>query len=235
LQELAKSSRHASLAAPWIFARAAHCCGPRLLQAEEATRASRLAGRVSARPPGATLKRLIADHSNVQALMAGLAKARPSLGAGAGGSGTAGDALGNRPRKPPRRYPRRQRPRAGATQDEAVVMRCLRRMKAEASLLIALCDIGGVWPVMRVTRRSLQLADAAVDGAVRHLLPTPPATAGWRRSNRQSPRSGQRLHRHRHGKMGAGELNYSSDIDLIVFYDSAAPELSQEPSPFSCG
>ena len=34
---------------------------------------------------------------------------------------------------------------------EADVMQTLRRMKAEAALLIALCDIGGVWPVMRGT------------------------------------------------------------------------------------
>ncbi|MCJ9707302.1 bifunctional [glutamine synthetase] adenylyltransferase/[glutamine synthetase]-adenylyl-L-tyrosine phosphorylase, partial [Bradyrhizobium sp. SHOUNA76] len=37
-----------------------------------------------------------------------------------------------------------------AAADEAEVMRLLRRMKAEAALLTALCDIGGVWPVMRV-------------------------------------------------------------------------------------
>src|SRR5436190_906221 len=36
------------------------------------------------------------------------------------------------------------------------------------------------------------------------------------------------------GKMGAGELNYSSDIDLIVFFDPAAPMLAEdiEPQPF---
>ncbi len=36
------------------------------------------------------------------------------------------------------------------------------------------------------------------------------------------------------GKMGAGELNYSSDIDLIVFYDPEAPTLAAdiEPAPF---
>ena len=33
-----------------------------------------------------------------------------------------------------------------ATEDEAAAMRLLRRMKAEAALLIALADIGGVWP-----------------------------------------------------------------------------------------
>ena len=36
------------------------------------------------------------------------------------------------------------------------------------------------------------------------------------------------------GKMGAGELNYSSDIDLIVFFDLRAPTLAPdiEPQPF---
>ncbi len=32
--------------------------------------------------------------------------------------------------------------------------------------------------------------------------------------------------------MGAGELNYSSDIDLIVFYDPAAPSPGTEPAQF---
>ena len=39
-----------------------------------------------------------------------------------------------------------------AAEDEATAMRLLRRMKAEAALLIALADIGDVWPVMQVTR-----------------------------------------------------------------------------------
>ena len=37
--------------------------------------------------------------------------------------------------------------------DEAEVMRILRHMKAEVALLIALADLGGVWPVTRVTQR----------------------------------------------------------------------------------
>src|SRR5262245_42387387 len=35
--------------------------------------------------------------------------------------------------------------------DDAAVMRTLRCMKAEAALLTALADVGGVWPVMHVT------------------------------------------------------------------------------------
>ena len=33
------------------------------------------------------------------------------------------------------------------------------------------------------------------------------------------------------GKMGAFELNYSSDIDLIVFYDAAAPAVPEDAAP----
>ena len=40
------------------------------------------------------------------------------------------------------------------------------------------------------------------------------------------------------GKMGAFELNYSSDIDLIVFYDPAAPAVPKDAAAgarCSCG
>ena len=49
-------------------------------------------------------------------------------------------------------------------------MRQLRRMKSEAALLIALCDIGGVWPVMRVTSALTEIAVAAVRMALDHGL-----------------------------------------------------------------
>ena len=49
-------------------------------------------------------------------------------------------------------------------------MRGLRRVKAEAALLIALADIGGVWPVARVTAALTEVADAALGAAVRYLL-----------------------------------------------------------------
>ena len=43
-------------------------------------------------------------------------------------------------------------------------------MKSEAALLIALCDIGGVWPVMSVTAALTELAIASVQSALRYLL-----------------------------------------------------------------
>ncbi len=117
-----------------------------------------------------------------------------------------------------------------ATDDDVEAMRLLRRMKAEASLLIALADIGGVWPVMRVTAALTQLADAAVGAAVRHLLGQ--AARDGKLASGLEAGSGYIVMAM--GKMGAGELNYSSDIDLIVFYDAGAAALAEgtEPAPF---
>jgi [glutamine synthetase] adenylyltransferase / [glutamine synthetase]-adenylyl-L-tyrosine phosphorylase len=121
-----------------------------------------------------------------------------------------------------------------AASSEAPVMQSLRRMKSEASLLIALCDIGGVWPVMRVTAALTDLAVASVQSALRYLLRQEAARARLSPSNPDCPEDDSGLVVLAMGKMGAGELNYSSDIDLIVFFDQAAPTLAPdiEPQPF---
>src|SRR6266404_7265638 len=49
-----------------------------------------------------------------------------------------------------------------AASSQADVLQLLRRVKSEAALLIALCDIGGVWPEMRVTAELTDLAVASV-------------------------------------------------------------------------
>jgi [glutamine synthetase] adenylyltransferase / [glutamine synthetase]-adenylyl-L-tyrosine phosphorylase len=121
---------------------------------------------------------------------------------------------------------------AAVTQDDEA-MRLLRRMKTEAALLIALADIGGAWEVMRVTRALTDVADTAVGVAVRYLL------AGAMRAGKRVPRdraqpeAGSGYAVLAMGKMGAHELNYSSDIDLIVLYDPAAAGLAHgvEPGP----
>jgi glutamate-ammonia-ligase adenylyltransferase len=118
---------------------------------------------------------------------------------------------------------------------EADVMHLLRRMKSEAALLIALCDIGGVWPVMRLTQALTDLAVASVQCALRYLLRQEAARGRLLpHANADNPEDGSGLVVLAMGKMGAGELNYSSDIDLIVFFDPAAPTLAPdiEPQPF---
>jgi glutamate-ammonia-ligase adenylyltransferase len=113
--------------------------------------------------------------------------------------------------------------RAGsaATSDDDV-MRALRRGKAEAALVIALADIGGVWPLERVTRALTDFADAAAGAAVRHLLRGALAQGKLIAGDAERPEDGCGYVVLAMGKMGAHELNYSSDIDLIVLYDERA-------------
>jgi glutamate-ammonia-ligase adenylyltransferase len=103
-----------------------------------------------------------------------------------------------------------------AAAGETDVMHLLRRMKAEAALLIALCDIGGVWPVMRVTAALTDLAVASVQAGLRFLLRQEVTRGRMNAVNHDHPEEGSGLIVLAMGKMGAG-VNYSSDIDLIVF------------------
>src|SRR5882724_741779 len=121
-----------------------------------------------------------------------------------------------------------------AASGEADVMQLLRRAKSEAALLIALCDIGGVWPVMRVTAALTDFAVASVQSALRYLLRQEAARGRMTATNLDRPEENSGLFVLAMGKMGAGELNYSSDIDLIVFFDPEAPTLARdiEPQPF---
>jgi len=118
--------------------------------------------------------------------------------------------------------------------DQSDAMQLLRRLKAEAALMIALCDIGGVWPVMRVTQALTDLAVTSVQCALRFLLRQEAERGKLLPPNPQQPEDGSGLVVLAMGKMGAGELNYSSDIDLIVFFDLNAPTLAPdiEPQPF---
>jgi glutamate-ammonia-ligase adenylyltransferase len=122
----------------------------------------------------------------------------------------------------------------GAATSEADVMQLLRRMKSEAALLIALCDIGGVWPVMRVTAALTQLAVDSVRASLRFVLRQEAKRGRLLPPSVDGPEDNSGLVVLAMGKMGAGELNYSSDIDLIVFFDSSAPTLAPdiEPQPF---
>jgi glutamate-ammonia-ligase adenylyltransferase len=100
-----------------------------------------------------------------------------------------------------------------AAEAPADAMRILRLFKTDIALLTALCDLAGVWPVMQVTRHLSEAADAAVSGAVRFLFRRAARAGDWESAE---PEGYIVLGM---GKYGALELNYSSDIDLIVFYD----------------
>jgi glutamate-ammonia-ligase adenylyltransferase len=113
-------------------------------------------------------------------------------------------------------------------------MRLLRRMRAEAALLIGLAEIGGVWPVTQVMRLQTALADTALAAAVDHLLLDAQRRGRLKLADPARPSQDSGYIVLAMGKMGSNELNYSSDIDLIVFYEAHAAALvaGTEPAVF---
>ena len=95
----------------------------------------------------------------------------------------------------------------------------LRKAKRQVALITGLADLAGVWPLEMVTQVLTDFADLAVDlsvkaaigaeikrGKLPGMTPDDVETAGGMVALAM-------------GKMGAGELNYSSDIDLICLFD----------------
>jgi glutamate-ammonia-ligase adenylyltransferase len=180
-----------------------------------------------------TLKKLIDDSPALARVLGGIAEAAPYLR----------DLV----RADPRRFVRllesdpdvalaallaatQSAAAAARTTDE--VMRLLRRMKAEAALSIALCDIGGVWTVERITAALTDVAETALDAAVQYLLREAVKAKKLIVSDADKAASGYIVLAM--GKMGGRELNFSSDIDLMVFFEAAAAKLAPglEPMPF---
>jgi [glutamine synthetase] adenylyltransferase / [glutamine synthetase]-adenylyl-L-tyrosine phosphorylase len=207
---------------------------PHLQAVDEArARVNEWLAEIAGLPAGQTLTRLAAAHPRFEALMKGLADGSPYLWGLVRGSPERFVALLEA--EPEHRFRdilADARRAIATTRDEAEVMRLLRRMKAEAALLIALADIGGVWPVTQVVDLQTMLADAAVGAAVDYLLEAAQRSGKLKGFERGPPAQGSGYIVLAMGKMGAGELNYSSDIDLIIFYDPAALVAATEPAAF---
>ena len=103
------------------------------------------------------------------------------------------------------------------TDSEAQAMAELRTAKRRAALAIAMADIAGTWDVNKVTAELSRFADACVGASLRHLLRAESRRSGVEEVSEQDCG----LTVLAMGKYGAHELNYSSDIDLVVFYDAA--------------
>src|SRR6185437_4045562 len=122
-----------------------------------------------------------------------------------------------------------------ASADErAQIMRGLRVAKRRVALLVALADIAGLWPLERVTGALSDFAEAALDGALRHLLATAAAAGEIATGDVAEPQQDSGLVVLGMGKLGARELNYSSDIDLIILYDAERTRYvgTRGPAPF---
>jgi glutamate-ammonia-ligase adenylyltransferase len=95
----------------------------------------------------------------------------------------------------------------------------LRQAKARVALLAGLADLGGVWCLEEVTGALTELADCAVRHAFVALVGDEIRRGRIPGAVPDDARTAAGMVALAMGKMGAGELNYSSDIDLICLFD----------------
>jgi glutamate-ammonia-ligase adenylyltransferase len=93
---------------------------------------------------------------------------------------------------------------AGSTDGDVAVR--LRQARGDVALVVALADLAGVWPLQKVTAALSDFADRSIDVAIAAAL-----------AERDAPNAG--LAALALGKLGSHELNYSSDVDLILVHD----------------
>jgi glutamate-ammonia-ligase adenylyltransferase len=121
--------------------------------------------------------------------------------------------------------------RAVSRGDLDTVKRTLRFLKSELHLLTALCDLGGVWGLDKVTQALSDFADAtlhaALNAAAHEAMERGRMTAAGQGD--EGPVPG--LFALALGKHGAGELNYSSDIDISIFYHPERLPVAQGVEP----
>ncbi len=115
---------------------------------------------------------------------------------------------------------------AGAS-DTAALNRALRIARQRVALVTAVADLTAAWPLEAVTAALSGFADRAVGLAATHHLRAAAAN-GALTLDADDPLGRSGLFFLGLGKLGANELNYSSDIDFAVFYD---PERVPAPDP----
>lgn len=114
---------------------------------------------------------------------------------------------------------------------ENLLMAELRRLKRTAHVLIALDDLAGKADTIATTIRLSDLAESALRATVQFLLLESDTKGKLALPDRSQPERESGWIVLGMGKFGAKELNYSSDIDLIIFIDSERPAIID---PYEC-
>ncbi|GAA0591364.1 bifunctional [glutamine synthetase] adenylyltransferase/[glutamine synthetase]-adenylyl-L-tyrosine phosphorylase [Paenochrobactrum glaciei] len=117
----------------------------------------------------------------------------------------------------------------GATENS--LMAGLRRGKNKAHVLIALCDLAGLFNTAATTQWITDLAEICLGATVRFLLRDAAAKGKITLSDPDNPEKNCGWIVLAMGKFGACELNYSSDIDLIILIDEQSPFIGD---PYEC-
>jgi [glutamine synthetase] adenylyltransferase / [glutamine synthetase]-adenylyl-L-tyrosine phosphorylase len=99
--------------------------------------------------------------------------------------------------------------------DKSSLAALLRRTRAEVALIVALADLAGVWALEASSGALSRFAEMAIDLALRSAMAPLLAQGAFNQNDYDSCG----LTCLALGKLGAGELNYSSDVDLIFLFD----------------
>ncbi|MXN47098.1 bifunctional [glutamine synthetase] adenylyltransferase/[glutamine synthetase]-adenylyl-L-tyrosine phosphorylase [Shinella kummerowiae] len=110
----------------------------------------------------------------------------------------------------------------GGEVTEAVLMTRLRIAKREVAFLTALADLARIFDARKTTALLTDLAEAATSAAFDYLLLSAHESGKLNLPDPAHPSEKSGLIVLGMGKLGAAELNYSSDIDLVVFFDPMA-------------
>ncbi len=106
---------------------------------------------------------------------------------------------------------------------EQSLMASLRQLKMEAHFLVALADLAEPSAAEKTVRRLSDLAQKCVGAAAGFLLGEAHTRGQLKLTDLSDPALGSGWIILGMGKLGACELNFSSDIDLVVFFDPDSP------------
>jgi [glutamine synthetase] adenylyltransferase / [glutamine synthetase]-adenylyl-L-tyrosine phosphorylase len=105
-------------------------------------------------------------------------------------------------------------------EDAAGLMCRLRIAKRRIALLAAAAELAGTWSLEQQMGALSRFAEAAAGASLRHLLRQAAEKGMIALPDAGDPERDSGLIVLGMGKLGGAELNYSSDIDLILFYDA---------------
>ncbi|HEX3884619.1 MAG TPA: bifunctional [glutamine synthetase] adenylyltransferase/[glutamine synthetase]-adenylyl-L-tyrosine phosphorylase [Stellaceae bacterium] len=104
-------------------------------------------------------------------------------------------------------------------ENRAETMRRLRVAKRRTALVAAVAELAGAWTLERQMAALSGFAEAALRAALRHLFREAAEAGTMTLADPGDPERDCGFFILAMGKLGAGELNYSSDIDLILLFD----------------
>jgi glutamate-ammonia-ligase adenylyltransferase len=119
------------------------------------------------------------------------------------------------------------------SENRTKVMANLRRTKRQVALITALADITGQWRLERTTEVLSRFADLATRQALDLILREAAQRGELELTDHERPQEQSGIIVLGMGKLGAFELNYSSDIDLIVLFDPARLRYRGRESPMA--